>query len=129
MATCEKVKIKKREVCIGDLDRIISLKVRSLVGDSNSADFLLNFTNDGDVWAAIQTTANGEVFFDGMNTEVITTHKFYINYISLFTQEIWIEFEGNNYDIINVEDLDERHEFLKLNCVIRGSNSNEASFA
>jgi len=129
MPTCEKVKIRNRKVCAGDMDKLIMLQTRNIAGDSNSVDFLLNFTNQGEVWAAVQTAASGESIFDEVGTETIITHRFYINFIPDFTEEIWIEFKGKRYDIVNVENLDERDEFLKLSCVVRGSVSREATKA
>jgi SPP1 family predicted phage head-tail adaptor len=126
---CETVIIKKRKVCAGDMNQLITLKTRAMTGDFDDVDFLELFTNDGNVWAAIQTTSSGEVIFDSVGTETLVTHKIYINYIEGLTQEVWIEFGGNNYDILSVENLDERNEFMKLNCVIRGNTSYQATFA
>ena len=126
---CETVTIKKRKVCAGDMNQLITLKTRAMTGDFDDTDFLELFTNNGDVWAAIQTSASGEVVFDSVGTETLVTHRIYINYIEGLTKEVWVEFNGNNYDILSVENLDERNEFMKLNCVIRGDISYEATFA
>ena len=129
MASCENIRIPHRKLCVGDLDRRITLKSRQIAADGMLPDYLLNFTNNGDVWAAVQTAKAGETVFDESNTEAVITHTFFIRFISGLTSEEWIELEGENYDILTVEDFDERHEWMRLKTTVRGISSEPVNFA
>lgn len=129
MPTCVKISIKHRKVCTGDLRHFILLQARDLQASNSSVDFIENFTDNGNVWAAIQTARAGVTVFDASNIEIAVTHIFYIRYIAGFTQQVWIEFEGQKYDIFTVEDLDERHEFQALMCSVRGDSTKPVNFA
>ena len=48
------------------------------------------------------------------------THEIIVRYDETITAESWIEFDDNNLKIVSVEDLDNRHDFLKLRCTNRG---------
>ena len=72
---------------------------------------------------------NGETIFDGTNTERVVTHRIYIRYLPGVTAEAWILFDGVRYNILDVEDLDARKEWLRLRCTIRGVDTNSVNAA
>lgn len=122
MTQCKKVKGVKRQVCIGSMDKLVRLKKRSLGAPTdNSVDYTEEFEYLEDVWANISTISKGPVFFDGANVLQQATHFFKIYYRAGTTAEIWVEYEDKNYDVFKVEDLDERHEFLFLYAIQKGS--------
>ena len=128
MANCLKIRPKKRTVCIGDMRYQIELNTRSIQAPTmGGVDFGENFTATETVSAAIETK-NGETVFDGSNLERVVTHRFYIRFISGITEETWINFENNLYDILNVENLDQRSEFLLLRCTLRGPDTVKTNF-
>jgi len=131
VATCDKIKGKRRKVCIGDLDRLVKLENRSITAPSDGVDYTETFTNkqisgspipSGEVWAMIESVS-GETVFDATNIERDVTHRIYIRFISGITASTWILFEGIRFNILDVEDLDFRHEFQLLRCTIRGTSS------
>lgn len=137
MAVCVNIRGKRRAICIGDLDRLITLKNRAITPPTDGVDYTELFSDKpvensplspGDVWSMIETV-NGATVFDATNTERVYSHKFYIRWIPEVTAETWILFDGELYDIISVEDLDQRKEWLLLRATIRGisSNSNNAA--
>jgi SPP1 family predicted phage head-tail adaptor len=69
------------------------------------------------------TIGRGYSVFDGTNTEVDISHVFYIRFDDSVSSETWILFEDARYDIVTTEDLDMRHEWMRLNCVVRGAAS------
>lgn len=129
MPTCQKITRKNRKVAIGDLSELITLQNRDIVeplfGDP---DFNESFSGDLEVWAAI-VTVDGKTFFDGVSTETNITHHIFIRYESTVTAETWVLFGSNRLDILKVEDLDGRNEFMKLVCVDRGLATNAATNA
>lgn len=128
MATRVEVRRPRRKLCIGDLrDRII-LQSRDITEPAFGArDFDEDFKQQDGVWASIRTTA-GKVFFDGVNTDIAVTHEIRIRYDSRVTAETWIELEdGRRLDVVNVEDLEERKEYLTLLCTERGLGDREAA--
>lgn len=115
-----KIRIKKRQVCIGDLDKEIELQDRDIVPPVfGSPDFDENFTTNATVWAGIKTV-DGKTFFDGVNTETVITHNIFIRFDATVTSETWILFDSRRFDILKVENFEERGEFMLLTCVDRG---------
>lgn len=126
---CTTIRIKKRKLCAGDLRHRIELSNRKLVAPLfNSVDFQENFKPNTTVSAAIETVT-GKVYFDGASIENPITHIIYIRFDPTVTASTWIIFDERRLDILKVEDLDERKEFLKLTCLDRGLVSREASKA
>ena len=83
-------------------------------------DFGHDFSGGMTVWTKIFTTA-GKTIFNGINTDVNVTHEVYVRFDASITAETWVELaDGTRLDIVMVEDLDERREWLKLLCTERG---------
>ena len=134
MATCGKIHRKKRRLCIGSMDEQITLEVRSIQSpwvssvDADGVDLGESFTNQRLVWAAVNTTRGWQTF-DGTNIANAVTHLFYIRYIPNVTFEDWILYKGERYDIVDVENLDERNEFYVLRANKRGDDTIEVNKA
>lgn len=135
MAICEKIRSQRRKVCIGDLDRIVTLQNRAIQTPTTSEDYTELFTaepvssggmGDGNVWAMIQSLA-GATVFDTTNTERVVTHKITMRYQDGITAESWVLFESNRYDVVTVENLDNRSEFIVLRCVFRGVSTSSVN--
>ena len=120
----------RRKLCVGDLRERICLQTRTLTepafGDAEPGE---DFEGKSEVWALVKTTA-GKVFFDGVNADVNLTHEIFIRYDSTVTATTWIELaDGRRLDIVNVENLEERNEYLRLLCTDRGSRDKGAASA
>lgn len=123
MPSCQPIKRKRRNVCIGDLDSLVTLENRSIQApEFDTVDFDESFTAPNPaVWALVETV-RGKTFFDGANTELDITHWIYINFDSTVTAETWVKLEdGRRMDILRVEDLDERSDFMLLHCTDKGT--------
>ncbi len=122
MARCDKIRGINRQVCIGSMDKLITVKDRSIKAPaSGSVDYSEVFSDVGALsWANIQTLQRGPIMFDRTNIARQITHIFKIRYRDDVTAQAWVEYENVNYDILNVEDLEERHEFLFLYAIRRG---------
>jgi len=121
MSRCSRVGSRKRRVCAGDLNKLVTVQNRAIEApDWNSPDFDEQFSNDSAAWAAIQTVT-GKTFFDSVNQRDETmTHEIFIRYDSSVTSESWLLYDSRRFDILAVENLEERNEFLKLTCVDKG---------
>lgn len=128
MPTCNPVRKKRRNVCIGDMEDRITLEGRAIAPpDFEAADFGETFTASATVWALVETVT-GKTFFDGVATEEDITHWIYINFDSTVTAETWIKLDDNSrLDIVRVENLDNRSDFMLLHSIDRGAK--EASKA
>jgi len=106
------------------MDRQISLQPRDIAAPIwGTPDFSEVFGAGTVVWAKIDTVT-GKTFFDSVNQQDQTvTHEIYIRYDSTVTSELWILYESRHFKILAVEDLEERHEFMKLTCVDKGASS------
>ena len=129
MPKCINTKRRHRKPCIGDMDTIIKLQNRSITEPLfGSPDFDETFDGDNNVWGMLQTVS-GKTIFDDVGKDVNVTHEIIINYDNSVTDETWVELNGRRLDILLFEDIEERHEFLKLTCTDRGKISFEATKA
>lgn len=119
-----------RRPIIGDMRHLISIRTRTIgVTNPTNIDFTENFVTTNTVYASI-VTKQGDSLFDGTNLESHTDTLFFIRFISNLqyfssdlTQEYWIEYNGNRYDIKTVESYDERQQFMLLRCTLRGASN------
>jgi len=129
MPECKKIRTKKRQLCSGDLMHEIKLYDRTISRDNDgSVDYDLTFDNELFAWAAITTLPKGQDIFNGANLLGVATHRVDIRHIEGLTAEKWIQFDNRNFDILSVENLDERKEFQSLYCNERGSKDNLTNF-
>lgn len=129
MPVCKQISRKRRNVCIGDLDSLITLENRDIEApEFDTVDFDETFTTAAaNTWSLIETV-RGKTFFDGVSTEEDVTHWIYINFDAAVTAETWVKLDdGRRLDILRVENLDERSDFQLLHCNDRGAK--EASKA
>lgn len=85
------------------------------------------FNPIADVWGRIKTV-NGVTAFDSVNVEQIITHKITIYHDPAVTAETWIDYNALRYDIVRVENIDERDEFMVLFCTVRGDTVKRATW-
>lgn len=129
MPRCQPIQKKRRNVCIGDLEDRVTLENRAIQApDFDTVDFDEEFTAPNPpVWALLETVS-GKTFFDGVSTEQDITDWIYINFDATVTAETWVKLDdGSRLDILRVENLDRRSEFMLLHCTDRGDK--EASKA
>jgi SPP1 family predicted phage head-tail adaptor len=127
----ERIARPQRKVCLGDLRDKIIIKTRDLEAPVfGETTFTENFDRRmWEVWASIKT-ATGKVLFNGVNTDVVMTHEIIIRWHEDVTASNWVELkDGRLLDIISVENLEERNEFLKLACREQGLKSLPANQA
>lgn len=131
MSKCITIRKKKRHVCVGDMVDVITFNNRNIAPPLfDTVDFDEVFTEQDPAIPerlALIETIDGKTYFDGKNTETNITHIIYCAYDESVTAETWITFETRRIDILKVEDLDERHDFLKLTCNDEGLISRESS--
>ena len=127
MPQCIKTKFKRRGICAGDLDRLIVIDGRTLTTPKTSVDFEQTFAQEKKVWAALETSKGRQMFFT-TNLDVAVTHVFGIRWFAGLDSENWIKYKNELYDIIEVENLDERDEFYIVYCNVRGDENNEVNY-
>lgn len=123
MSACERVKIKKRKICLGDLKHYILIQRRDLKGKKfGELDLEESFSDILSCWAAVQTS-NSTRSFNSVGTNALITHVFYIRYFQdcEVSPQDWVEFECNKYRIETIENLDQENQWLKLNCIKKGT--------
>lgn len=122
MPKCMKLRRKKRQPCIGDLDTEITLQDRAITPPTTTVDFTETFTENAIVWAMVNTV-RGKTEFDEADVERSITHEFTVRFLDGITSETWVLLENERYDIIDVEDFEERHDWLILRCAKLGSTT------
>ena len=119
----------KRSVCIGDMKSRITIHAREAQAPSfQGADLTEKFSLSFDIWASIKSVT-GKTFFAGVNADVAVTHEIYARYNSEITPDNWIEFESKYFDILAIEDYEERHKFTRMICTERGNKASESTHA
>ena len=118
--------ISRRRWLTGDLRHFISLQERSV--QPGFTDHGEAFTTLWQVRAAVQTLASssetgGRTQFDGLNVNRAATHIFIIRHLDGVTAEHWVLMGNKRYDILAVEAVDERGDFLRLVANERGAAS------
>lgn len=129
MAVCSPIRIKKRRICAGDLKEQVVIQLRAIKApQSGSVDFDEDFSNQQTVWAAIETKSGIEKF-DGVNLISTASHFIYIRYTADIDVERWITYNGDRYQILDAENLEERNEFYLLRCSPLGDKTLQANYS
>ena len=128
MAKCKRIDKPHRKICAGSLRKLIKVQTRDITSPADCVDFDETFADLESVFAMVETRT-GETIFDDTNTEQVVTHRIYIRFLPTVTAETWLEIDGDKYDILNVENLDHRNEYLLLRCNKRGTNTKKVNFA
>lgn len=128
MPVCNAKRLKRRHICAGDLNDRIIIKSRNTVAPQTTVDFSQNFKNDRTVWAGVETTSGRNTFYVS-NIDDSVTHVFYLRWFDGLTSENWIEFKNENYDILEVENWEERDEWAVCYCNVRGDKDEAVNHA
>ena len=130
MMTRQVIPKKNRRLCIGQMRDHITISGRKILEpEFGDVDFLEQFKDGVVRWATVNTI-KGKTVFAGIGVDVALSHEIYIRYDQCVTSESWIVLpDDTRLDVVMVEDLDERHEFMRLLCQDRGDKDRAASRA
>lgn len=129
MAGCAPTSQSIRRVCLGDMRHKIEIQSRSITPPPGSdIKFGENFVTTKTVWAYLKTV-RGVSIFDGTNIAKAITDKFVIRYIATLTEESWVKYRSNLYNILDIEDYDGRKQFMVLSCNLRGDQGKPVNYA
>jgi hypothetical protein len=130
MAGCGSRRGSKKRTCIGQRDKEITIKVPYITAPGD-VDYDRVFADKITVFARIQTTTGKTVFDDVSGRDIPLTHIFDIPYLDNIelTSEDFIEYLGNNYKIISVENVDERNVDWIIRASFKGPANLEANKA
>ena len=129
MPRCQKIRRKKRSVCIGDLDTEIAIQTRSL-DDSLDGQETEIFTTVFTAFAMMETLRGVFVVDQVSGGDIEATHAWTIRFPDeVVTGENWILVNSKRFRILDQENLEERNDWLKLLCTSRGSVDREAASA
>ena len=98
--------------------------------DFASTDFMEQFSEKAvQRWARVNTTA-GRTVFARIGTDEAVSHEILIRYDRCVDSESWIVLaDDTRLRVLDVEDLEERREWMRLLCIDRGDKLLEASKA
>ena len=129
MPRCIKLKRKKTQVCIGDLDQVVAIQSRALSTGFNSGESA-TYTTVFSPWAMVETLKDIFIIDAVTGDEVEATHRFTIRFPDInVSGERWVLFDSKRYRIAGQTNLEERSEFLQLLCTQRGADDKEAANA
>lgn len=122
MPACAKIAFKRRSMCAGDLDRKIKIKSRAIKAPMVGVDYSENFEDVKTVWSSFKSVKGINTFYL-TNLDVEVDHVFGFRWFEGLTAENWIEYGGKSYDIVVMDNLDERNEWYFAYCNLRGVTS------
>lgn len=101
----------------GKLNRKIDIQQNTPAKDSTgqSIESWAGVTGKTSLWASVITTG-GREFYAAQRLNVETSAVFKLRYKSGVTSLMRVKYSGRNFEIINVNDKDEKHEWLLLSC-------------
>lgn len=120
-----------RAYCVGGMRDRVKVQARVLTEPKHgSADFDESFEPCVERWASVETVS-GKTFFDGVSQrDLEVTHHVGLRWEPRIDSEVWILLEdGTRLDVLNVENLDERGDFVRLVCSATGDKGRAASRA
>lgn len=121
MAKCVKITRTSKRVCIGALNKKITIKIRTLTPPvGGHVDYGETFTDFKEVWAMCDTVTGVSIFDNATNIERTITNDFYIRFIPDITIEEWVQYSNNYYDIVLVENFGIDDRFYRIRTVLRG---------
>ncbi len=132
MAVCQNITPKKKKLCLSARRKKISLFRRTILAPASSQAYSHDYESFANPFAAIETKGKGVDIFDAIETSgadgipVVASHIVIIKYRSNVTAEDYVRFGGNNYDILKAENIDERSQYLRLFCALRGDENKAA---
>lgn len=118
-----------RKVTVGDMRTPVTVHQAEILAPTAGVDLGRSFTAVLEPWWCKVTTVTGVYIFDSSNVEQQITHDFQGRYTDGIDRDMVIEWDSEYYKIISVENLEERDEFLRLRCTIRGSIAKEVNEA
>ena len=128
--TCKStIKFNKPKICSKDLRYRILIQYRNIAASNNlDTNPEPTFTDIGTYWAGIKTTPSRNPFSDVNQGAAITT-DFYIRYTtSIDIQDnLWIEFKGRRFEVINTDNMDEFGRYIQLRAVDKGKQEFNAT--
>jgi len=116
-------------VAAGDLREQATVRLRSIAAPAaDGVDAQILMQDAKTVWV-MAVTDSGSEFFDGVNLSHAYTHKFFMRFIpntvfprsGRMSPQERITYKGREFQVVDVENLEERDEFLQVKAVERGS--------
>lgn len=134
MTVCSNISPKKRKICIGDLKTLIKIQVRTITPEEfDNPDYSEVFTEVIELFASVKTS-RGHSSFNDIGTTVTGavrnfSHEVIVRYSESYeiTSENWLEINNIKYNIVGVENLEERNEWLILYCLKKGDKTKPAN--
>lgn len=116
-----------KKLSIGDMRECISLENRAIASpDFDSVAFEEDYTQIIETWAKVETNLQGRVFA-GVEIEDTPSHRFTIRFRETVTTETRIRYKERFFRIIQINNFEERDEYLELLAREDGADNLEVS--
>lgn len=130
---CEKIRIKRKKLCSGDLQHLVQIMERTQVApDFESLGPEEVFEESARIFMAIRTVS-GKSFINGIQTLPETTHVFYCRRSEAIEEmditKTFFLLSGKYYRVLKSEKINEDNFTLLIQCEVRGDSAKEAAEA
>lgn len=129
MSTRRIFRRRLRKAPIGDRRDRIKIHVRAITAPVfDSADFRETYDVGIDTWAKVESIDSaGRDDFDDVSMVAGATHRFDIRYRPNVTSENIIGYQDEYYEVLRVDDPENRHISLILHARVKGDDTVEAN--
>lgn len=117
-----------RHVPVGDCKTPVLIHRANITAPVAGVDFGRDMQDAKQWWCKV-TTITGVTAFDSSNIEQVITHDFQGRFIPGIDRDMVIEHGGEYYLIITTENWEERGQFMRLRCTVRGAIATEVNKA
>lgn len=110
------LKRRARRPRVGDLRTRVVVQGRAIQPPNvDEVDFDHEFETTATVWASIETLSGETLFDQAAGQDIVVSHRVIIRWLEGVTAETWLELpDGTRLDVVSIENLEERSEFLAL---------------
>ena len=120
-----------KKSAVGDMRERIELRQRDVKPPKfGTSSITEEYEIIDTVWAKMETSkfaGTGRQEFDAVNLGPRATHIFTIRFNADVSAETVVTYRGENYEILNDIDPEERQQYLALNCKLKGDKTLEAN--
>lgn len=128
MATRQIKRRPLRKIPVGDMRDWITLYTRSITAPGyDSAALSEEYTSLCSLWSKHETLELDTAKFDDVQILSQPTDRFVIRFIPGLTSENILEWDGDYFKILSINDYEGRKEYLQLKCRLKGDNTLEAN--
>ena len=103
-----------KKLCAQDFNRLVTIE-RPVETDNGSGGSVVSWVKVTNAWARMRPARGGETMRNGVLT-AMASEMITIRWIPNFSEKWRLVFEGRQFNVRNIVDIEEAHVYLELSC-------------